>query len=146
MRQENPELYGNTQFGAVVVAALAIGLVLCLLIAASTGWPWPLTIALVGLALLLFLFRSLTTVVTSEHLRVFYGPGLISRTIPRRDIVGSRVGRSGPLYGWGIRYWPGRGWMWNISGFDVVVLDLPGGRQFRVGTDDPEGLVDALRR
>ena len=145
MRQESPELYGHTQFGAVVVAALAIGLVLCVLIGVSTGWPWPLFILLAWVALLFFLFRSLSTVVTSEHLHISYGPGVISKTIPRQDILGSRLGRTGPFLGWGIRYWPGRGWTWNISGFDVVVLDLPGDRQFRVGTDDPEGLLDALR-
>ncbi len=36
--------------------------------------------------------------------------------------------------------------LWNVSGFDAVELDLPGGRRFRVGTDEPTELVAAISR
>jgi hypothetical protein len=47
--------------------------------------------------------------------------------------------------GWGIHWNPWGGWVWNIWGFDCVVLQLNRG-MFRVGTDDPDGLVEFLRR
>jgi hypothetical protein len=36
--------------------------------------------------------------------------------------------------------------LWNVSGFEAVELDLPGGRRFRVGTDEPAELVAAIAR
>jgi hypothetical protein len=36
--------------------------------------------------------------------------------------------------------------MWNISGLDAVELDYLDGRKFRIGTDQPEELADAITR
>ena len=38
------------------------------------------------------------------------------------------------------------GWLYNVSGFDAVAMTLRDGRTFALGTDDPHGLVDAIRR
>jgi hypothetical protein len=35
--------------------------------------------------------------------------------------------------------------LYNVSGRDAVEIQLDDGRRFRLGTDDPEGLVAALR-
>jgi hypothetical protein len=48
-------------------------------------------------------------------------------------------------YGWGIHLTP-YGWLYNVSGFDAVAITLRDGRKFALGTDDPHGLVDAIRR
>jgi hypothetical protein len=47
--------------------------------------------------------------------------------------------------GWGIR-WIGRGWLWNVSGLRAVELELRDGRRFRVGSNRPERLAEALRQ
>jgi hypothetical protein len=38
------------------------------------------------------------------------------------------------------------GWLYNFSGLDAVAITLRNGRKFELGTDDPQGLVDAIRR
>jgi plasmid stabilization system protein ParE len=59
------------------------------------------------------------------------------------------VGREGPprvrLYGWGIRLTPS-GWMFNVSGLDAVELTLRSGKRFRIGTDDPRDVIQALEK
>ena len=35
--------------------------------------------------------------------------------------------------------------MYNIAGRDTVELELQSGNVFRIGTDDPDGLLAALR-
>ena len=48
------------------------------------------------------------------------------------------------LEGWGIHWTPGRGWTYNIWGYDCVKLSLDRGT-IRVGSDDVENLVSFLR-
>ena len=47
-------------------------------------------------------------------------------------------------WGFGIRWTP-HGWMWNISGLDAVELTYHNGKKFRIGTDEPEALLEALK-
>ena len=47
-------------------------------------------------------------------------------------------------YGWGIHLTP-FGWLYNVSGLDAVAITLRAGRKFALGTDDPHGLLAALR-
>ena len=37
------------------------------------------------------------------------------------------------------------GWMWNISGLDAVELTYHNGKKLRIGTDEPEVLLEALK-
>ncbi|MEM1181417.1 MAG: hypothetical protein AAGM22_23945 [Acidobacteriota bacterium] len=143
--QSPQEFYRHTQFGTVVAGALGLGLALCLGLSAAMGWPLSLLVPAVLTAAALFLFHSLTTVVTSKDVRIAFGPGLISKTIPISDITNATPTRGNALWGWGIRYVPRLGWMWNVSGFDVVKLDLANGKSFGVGTSDPQGLTTSIR-
>ena len=67
-----------------------------------------------------------------------------------RETQGTRGGETATAVhnewwrGWGIRHVP-RGWMYNIAGRDSVELELQSGNVFRIGTDDPDGLLAALR-
>ena len=38
------------------------------------------------------------------------------------------------------------GWMYNVSGLDAVEIELKGGGRFRIGTDEPDELVRAIRQ
>jgi hypothetical protein len=62
-----------------------------------------------------------------------------------QEIRDARAVRNRWFYGWGIRLTP-HGWMFNVSGLDAVELDLPNGRRFRNGTDEPERLLAAIRQ
>ena len=46
-------------------------------------------------------------------------------------------------YGWGIHLFPG-GWVFNVSGFAALELQMENGRKYRIGTDDPAGLAKAV--
>ena len=62
----------------------------------------------------------------------------------RTRIESVEPGRSSLLDGWGIHYFPGRGWTYNLWGFDCVVLRMKK-KTLRVGTDDPDGLLEFLQ-
>lgn len=99
--------------------------------------------ALVFLAVA-WLFNGLTVRVTDETVSAAFGPGLIARRIPLRDVEDARVVRNHWWYGWGIRLTP-HGWLFNIAGLDAVEVTFRGGKHFRIGTDEPEALVDAIQ-
>jgi hypothetical protein len=109
-----------------------------------------LSIALPSLAALFlalsFMFSHLTVRDESEKLVIEFGPlHLFRKRVAYADINEVLTMQSGIIDGWGIHYMPGRGWIWNISGFDCVMLKLKDNRQLRIGTDDPAGLCAFLR-
>ena len=81
--------------------------------------------------------------VDSQHVRIALGVGIVRRRIALREIVSCRPVRNAWWYGWGIRLTP-RGWLWNVSGLDAVELMYRSGRHFRIGTDEPQRLSDAI--
>ena len=135
-------LYRNTQPGTLIrVLMLAIA-ILFLVLGMSTSTALLLPLVLVFLALALF--HSLSTEITNESIVIWFGVGLI-----RRTIAVSRVKQCAPVrtpwyIGWGIRLVPGVGWLWNVSGFDSVELEYVNGKRFRIGTDEPKELAAAI--
>jgi hypothetical protein len=92
---------------------------------------------------ILVLYWSLTVEVTLDTLRCSFGIGLISKTIPMHQVKNAQHVRNHLFNGWGIRRVSG-GWMFNVSGLDAVELTLDSGKKFRIGTNDPEGLLSAI--
>jgi hypothetical protein len=70
---------------------------------------------------------------------------LIKKEVSVAEIVAAEPIRIRWWYGWGIHLTP-YGWLYNIGGWDAVVIALRSGRKFALGTDDPHGLVAAIRR
>ena len=95
-------------------------------------------------ALVMALFVSLTVEVDSTALSCRFGPGFIRRRIPLVDIAGATAVKNPWVIGWGIRWYPGRCWVWNVSGLQAVELAMKNGRTFRIGTDEPTALVQAI--
>ena len=95
-------------------------------------------------AVLLFLFHGFTVTVTEKVIHLKFGIGLIQRTIFRDQIASVSQVRNRFWYGFGIRLTP-HGWMWNISGLDAVEITYLDDRRFRIGTDDPAGLMSVLQ-
>lgn len=100
-----------------------------------------LVLALIAAALVLM--HSLTILVDQESLTAHLGPGAIRRSVLLADIRHVRFVRSPWYSGWGLRITT-RGPLWRVSGLDAVELSLSKGR-WLIGTDDPEGLMAALR-
>lgn len=91
------------------------------------------------------LFGWLTVTVDPREVKLRFGVGVFRKRVPFDAIRDCRVVRNKWYYGWGIRLTP-RGWLWNVAGLDGIELDLSGDRHFRIGTNDPQGLLAAIRR
>lgn len=123
---------------------LLTGVGLCQVwIFARLDMPWvglALGLAMVALA---FVAHGLHVSLDRDGIRVAFGVGFIRRRISWREVVSFQRVRNSWLHGWGFRLLP-NGWMWNVSGLDAVELQFEGGRVFRVGTDEPEALCEAI--
>jgi hypothetical protein len=80
-----------------------------------------------------------------DQLVVRFGPlPLFRRRISYEDILEVEQSRTTFLDGWGIHWSPRGGWVWNVWGYDCVVIRLKRGK-LKIGTDDAEGLARFLR-
>jgi hypothetical protein len=143
--------YEHTQAGWPIrgsFIALALGLPLLLLVPGIGGHDVPQTVVLLGsafAALLGWTWGSLTVRIADGRLQVHFGPGWPSKTWPLEDIVGVELTRTSFADGWGVHR-TRRGWLYNVSGYDAVALELRDGRTVLVGTDEPRRLRSALQR
>jgi protein-S-isoprenylcysteine O-methyltransferase Ste14 len=138
--------YRYTQIGKIIIAAVGITVGVALFLFWMDGALHP--IAVVVIILLLFVlsqFHSLTVEIKDNNLVCRFGHGLIRKRISLSDVNEVRLVRNPWYAGWGIRWIPGRYWLWNISGVRAVELVLKDGKRFRIGTDEPELLVKAIQ-
>lgn len=102
-----------------------------------------LTMAVVA-GLVAGMFSRLSIAETQDRLRVRFGPLPLWGTSVRYDRVRElRRARSTLLDGLGVHWFPGRGWTFNLWGFDCIEVRTDGG-WVRLGTDDPDGLLQHL--
>jgi hypothetical protein len=73
-----------------------------------------------------------------------FGPGLWTYRLPLGDIVTVAIVRNHWWNGFGIRVLSGFR-LYNVSGLDAVELQLKSHDIRRIGTDDPQGLANALK-
>ena len=136
--------YRHTQPGTLILlTCLLIGAV-GVALSSRTG-QWPPAIAVFALMIVIaVLFSSLTVEVGDGELRWHFGPGLWNYRLSLDEISDVAVVRNHWWNGWGIRMAPGFR-LYNVSGFDAVEVRLKSSEVRRIGTDDPQGLADALR-
>lgn len=106
-----------------------------------------LALCSVGAAMLLLAmcFRQLTVRDEDESLLISFGPlPLFRRRVLLADIESVERGRTTFLDGWGIHYSLSGGWVWNLWGFDCVLVHFKNGKLLKLGTDDPDGLESFL--
>jgi hypothetical protein len=138
--------YRHTQIGGVMIAALVIMIVGAFVLMAAAPPPegtLPAVIMLLA-GLVLASFVSLTVEIGGGTLTCSFGPGFIKKRIPLPDIDRATSVRNPWYVGWGIRWLPGHYYVWNVSGFEAVELVMKNGHKFRIGTDEPEALVQAI--
>jgi hypothetical protein len=136
--------YRHTQPGILIL--------ICCLLSGAIGvaalWrsgQWPPVIALTVLLLAVaILFSSLTVEVRDNELRWHFGPGLWTYRLPLDEITDVAVVKNHWWNGFGIRI--GQGFrLYNVSGLDAVELRLKSDEVRRIGTDDPQGLAEAIK-
>ena len=95
------------------------------------------------LASLIVIFGWLTVEVDDEKVSCSFGFGWPRKRIPLDDIASVEIVRNKWWYGFGIRLTPS-GWMFNIQGLDAVMVERKSGKKFRIGTDEPAELAEAI--
>ncbi len=140
--------YEHTQPGTLMRNLLglnvAVAAVVALLLASAdpSFTVIPLTVAAILVAVFV-LFHSLTVEVSGDWITLRFGIGLIRKRFAVADVQGATAVRNRWYYGWGIRITP-HGWLFNVSGYDAVELELKNGRKVRIGTDEPAKLLAAI--
>lgn len=129
--------FGLTSLGFLVMASVR-----------PFSGPTPAALLIVGAvvtAVLGVLWSRLTIRVDGHHLRWSFGLGWPSFSVLLGDIATVEVTRTTFLQGWGIRRMR-RGWLYNITGSDAVLVRRKDGRQVLLGTDEPRRLSSAIER
>ncbi len=139
-------MYSHTQFGWMTLIALFGALVALGAVGRNLGPEGTdgLMVGMAVLALMMPLFGWLTVTVDEEAVMARFGIGLLRKKIRLSDIKSATQVRNKWWYGWGMRMGPS-GWMFNVSGLDAVEIEFKGGGRFRIGTDEPEELLGAIR-
>jgi hypothetical protein len=135
--------YKHTQIGYLLIVALGAATLLIGYLNVVTRFN-PGTLLLLGLMIFfLALFATLTTRVNQQTLNIRFGIGLIRKRFALQDVEEYRLVKNPWYYAWGIHAIPG-GWIFNVSGWDAVELRMKSGGRYRIGTNDPQGLMNAI--
>jgi hypothetical protein len=143
-----PSGYDRSQNGSTCLLLYFMALFTGLLSWLARDDQWLASILLGSALMMLMLaasFHHLRVRDRGEHLEVAFGPlPLFRRLIRYADIRSVEAGRLTLLDGLGLRRSKHGGWTWTIRGRDCVVVNLDRS-SLRIGTDDPQGLIDFLQ-
>lgn len=131
---------------ALAFAAFAVAAASAALVRPSWSALWTLAPVAILLVVTVGLVEMRTTV-TERSLDVYIRP-FKRKSIAIADVAGYEAVVYRPLHygGWGWRWSPTKGWAFTMRGNRGVRVQPRAGRSFLVGSQDPEGLVAALRR
>ena len=102
------------------------------------------------MVLILFIlasFATLTASIDENYLRIKFGYGIFVRKFALNQIASVQAVKNHWYYGWGVRLWlwP-KMWIYNVSGFDAVEINMKNGKIYRIGTDTPGEFEVAIKR
>lgn len=141
--------YERTQHAAWMWAIVAV-VVLAILAAWSTdphiAMAVPAAVAIVPMLLVGAIFTRLTIAVDANAVRWHFGWGWPGGEIALAEIAGAQITQTSLLEGWGIHWTIWHGWLWNAGGFQAVEIFKTNGGGVTLGTDDPQGLAEAIER
>ena len=144
--------YEHTQPGTLIRVIIGV-IILCIGVSALTTlgadgelrqFFFSLILPVLIALLILVLFHSLTVRVSRNDINLAFGIGLIQKSFLTTDVMESEIVHNPWYYGWGIKLIKG-GLLYNVSGFDAVEIRLRNGRRYRIGTDEPNELLVAIR-
>ncbi len=148
------ERYKHTQIGYLMIVITLVVLVFFAWLqitaraeppSVDSGTNFAITAIMALILFVLASFGTLTVAIDDQFLKLYFGWGIFRKKFPLAEIVSVRKVRNHWYYGWGIRlwFWP-KMWIFNVSGFDAVELTMKSGKIYRIGTDEPGALEDAL--
>jgi hypothetical protein len=124
------------------LVCLAIGLT------AINNWLFPgpnfaLGIVFGVLTMTAIIASSMTIEVNESEITWWFGPGVFRKSLPLEDVNTCRKVKNPVWMGLGIHAF-GTGWIYNVSGLWGVEIELKSGALIRLGTDEPNYLVQAI--
>lgn len=132
--------YEHRQFSPWLFIILAI---LGFVFLGFAGGPGRLVFALLLATCIAFI--QLTTRVGPQGVSWSFTLGVPGGQIPFGDIAEAQITQTYLWEGYGIHWSWIHGWLWNVSGFQGVMVRKRDGRRITLGTDDPHGLYDAIQ-
>jgi hypothetical protein len=90
-------------------------------------------------------FTKLTTRVDERGVSWAFGFGFPRGSISFDDIAAVQMTQTRMMEGFGIHWTLRHGWLWNVAGWDAVMIRKTNGRAVTLGSDDAQGLYDAIR-
>ncbi|GAB2887614.1 hypothetical protein GCM10027046_14900 [Uliginosibacterium flavum] len=144
----NPQNLPNYQRRQPARALLTL-IFIPVLVCALAAWSHPqyrVTLWVISTMLTIgaLLFSSLSIEVSADTLRWRFGPGIVRKQVDLKDIASVEMTRTTWLEGWGIHYTK-RGWLYNVSGRNAVLVTQKDGTRFMLGSNDVIGLWEALQ-
>jgi hypothetical protein len=103
-----------------------------------------LAIGTIAIAVSMAIFARLSTRVDDRAVSWSFGWGWPRGSIALADIASVEGTETNLLEGWGIHWTIWHGWLWNTGGFQAVEMITRTGSRVTLGTDDPQGLYDAI--
>lgn len=92
-----------------------------------------------------WMMSSLTVEIDDEKIKLKYGNSAFRKTFKIGDIQSACSVRNNWVCGWGIHYY-GKGWLYNVAGLDAIEIIFKNGKQARIGTDEPNELVEMINK
>ncbi|MFA6307462.1 MAG: hypothetical protein WCS88_02135 [Patescibacteria group bacterium] len=148
--------YKHTQIGyLMIIITLAMLIFFAWLYATSAAEPesvdsgtnLAVTSVMILILCILVSFCSLKVTIDEKYLYIKFGYGIYKKKFLLSDILSTKNVKNHWYYGWGIRlwFWP-KMWIYNISGFDAIEIQMKNGKIYRIGTDEPEKLETAIKK
>jgi hypothetical protein len=134
------KMYQHTQPATTIIRAM-LGMIVIFAIASI--FVHQVIISIIIIAIITWLFRSLTIEISDTELTWYFGSGFPLKRVPLNEVVSAEAIQTTVWNGWGIHY-TARGWLYNVSGRGAVTIKLRNGKQFCLGTDEPEELARHL--
>ena len=106
----------------------------------------PAVVFFAALVVSLIAFARLDTRVDGDGITWSFTFGIPGGHVDFANLANARVTQTNLLEGWGIHWTIWHGWLWNVQGFQAVELECRDGRDVTIGTDDPQGLLQAIER
>lgn len=139
------QAYKHKQWGVVTFVGIIL---LAELVLAIDHFAWPIPAAGLGVlfgvfTLVAIALSSMTIEVNESEVSWYFGPGFFRKSLPLEEISRCQKVKNPIWMGFGIHAY-GTGWIYNVSGLLGVEIELKGGAFIRLGTDEPNYLVQAI--
>jgi hypothetical protein len=130
--------YEHRQLSYWMIVIFAVSAVLTAMLG---GLALPLVLVLVATT-----FSSLSTQVDANRVSWAFALGFPRGAIPVADIADVQITKTNFWEGFGIHWTFWHGWLWNVWGYRAVMIRKRNGGTVTLGTNDPQGLYDAIAR